>query len=66
MTIARIYGFMWLLAAVFTFSLYVTNTFTTTNTLLWGFFVHALAGVGILAIYPAVLKEQVTGTGQRS
>jgi hypothetical protein len=58
MLVARIYGLMWLLAAALGSVLYVTNSFNTATSLIFGFIIALLGGAGILAVFPAVMAER--------
>ncbi len=58
MRVAGIYMMLWLVAAVIAFALLITGSFTSTNTLLLAFFVHGLAGAGLLVVFPTVMFER--------
>lgn len=58
MLVARIYGLIWLLVAAAGGVLYVTESFNTATTILYGFIVSTLAGAGLLTVFPAVMTER--------
>jgi hypothetical protein len=60
MVIARIYILFWALALVAGAVLYLTDSLSSTTVLALGFTVHALAGAGLLVVFPAVIAEHVS------
>ena len=59
MRLTRLYGFLWMVAAVATTGLYLTDSFNTTTSITLGFFVSVLTGAGLLVVYPALMTERV-------
>jgi hypothetical protein len=60
MMIARIYGLMWVLIAAVAGVLYLTDSFTFAAIMVLGFIASVLTGAGMLTIYPALMKEDVS------
>lgn len=60
MRIARIYGLLWLLAAVAGVGLYLTGSFNPATSMIFGFLVSILAGASLLVVFPAVMSERVS------
>lgn len=65
MMIARIYGLLWLFAAFVGGGLYLTDSFNTVTSMIFGFIVAGLAGAALLVVFPAVMTERVS-SGQQS
>ncbi|HEY8560382.1 MAG TPA: hypothetical protein VIL74_08385 [Pyrinomonadaceae bacterium] len=57
---AKIYGLLWLSVAAAAGVFYLTGSFNTAVTLIFGFIVSVLAGAGMLAVFPAVMTERVS------
>ncbi len=60
MTIVRIYGLMWILVAATAGILYLTDSFTFAAVMVLGFIASVLTGAGMLTVYPAMMKEDVS------
>ena len=65
MMIARVYGLLWLLAAALGAGLYLTDSFDTTSSTVFGFFVSVLTGSALLVVFPAMMSERVSLRGAR-
>ena len=64
MLIARIYGLLWLLVMAAAVTVYLTGSFNFATTMILGFIASVLAGAGMLAVYPALMTEDVSSTKQ--
>lgn len=60
MLLARIYGQSWVLIAAVAGAFYLTDSFTYGLTMILGFIASVLAGAGLLAVYPAMMTEDVS------
>lgn len=59
MLIAKFYGLMWLVVAGAAGLLYAAGAFTFGATITLGFLASVLAGAGMLAVYPALMNEDI-------
>lgn len=59
MLIARIYALLWLFAAVLGGTLYLTDSFNTMTSIVFGFIVAALGGSALLVVFPVLMHERV-------
>ena len=55
----RIYGLLWMLAALLGAAMFLTNLYGAATTLFLGFFVHALAGAAVLVLLPATITKSI-------
>lgn len=60
MLLARIYGFLWLLAAFVGGGLYLSDSFNAVTSIIFGFSVALLAGAGLLVVFPAMMSDRVS------
>ena len=60
MLAAKIYGMMWLLVMAAAVTVYLTDSFSFSTTVILGFIASVLAGTGALTVYPALMKEDVS------
>jgi hypothetical protein len=60
MMVARIYGLLWILAAIVGGALYLTDSFSLASSMILVFFVSVLGGAALLVVYPAMLSERVS------
>ncbi len=60
MLTAKIYGLLWLFVAAAAGVFYLTGSFDSATTLVFGFIVSVLAGAGLLVVFPAVMTERVS------
>lgn len=64
MLAARIYGLLWLLVTAAAVAVYLTDSFSFGTTIILGFIASVLAGTGILTVYPALMKEDVSSASR--
>jgi hypothetical protein len=60
MLAARIYGLLWLIVMAAAVTVYLTGSFSFATTMLLGFIASILAGTGMLTVYPALMKDDVS------
>lgn len=60
MMIVRIYGLLWVLAAIVGGVLYLSDSFNAITSIIFGFIVAALAGAALLVVFPVVMTKRVS------
>jgi hypothetical protein len=60
MLVARIYGLMCLFVMAGAVAVYLTDSFNFGTTMILGFIASILAGAGMLTVYPALMREDVS------
>ncbi|HKP70494.1 MAG TPA: hypothetical protein VJV05_14495 [Pyrinomonadaceae bacterium] len=58
MFVAKVYGYLWLVGMAVGTVLYLTDSFDSTSTLFFGYFVSVLAGAGLLVVFPAIVSDR--------